>query len=730
MKTTARIVLALILAGVLASSAIAQECYQPDSYLPVVGNPGPDIGNCVEVEVLQSWAYVVRAEPEPRTLVVWSLHDPEMPVEVASVPLPEGAQHLRAQGNRLYFSSVTGYYAFVHIWDVSDPYSPTELGKFYIQSQVLDLEVEGDLLAMTTSHFFLSFYNVADPANPTWLSDFLPAPQPTEITDVELFPTHAVCAVRGGVFGVSVVSTLNPSSPVLTMFQHTGVWLRGFTMEDNGQFGWGSDSDSNLYRVDLVNPGPVLTHAGGGGSRVTVFDDLVITMGPWGSYSRVYVQDGDGVLSFRDRWPYRASDIARKGNYLVAAIGSDGLHVRQLTPEVAAPYVGMVHKGSWRYIAPRLGPTDTPGLMLELNHEQSRLDVIDYTDPAHAAYSGSWGCDDPMAAAARGEDLVIGYGGGVRLLRLAANGSLTDRGMLWPDYELESLLWDGDLLWLGSVPADLSLYDMTDPTAPVLVYEERFLGRPRNLARMGDYLIIGAFLGGLFVLDVSTPAAPVLVAHLENVVAEFMTVWGDHVYIASRFFANVEVISLADPAMPVVVDTLPLTTIPQAILVHDHRLWVAARNRQEVFQLIGGLPEETSLNQGGSASAGDFELAGELVVLSSDYTVILRPPCLDMTSNTPTPVARLQGLPAVPNPFNPQTTIRFEITRRDHTRLSVYDLRGHLVTTLVDEPLSTGIHEVVWRGRDAKGKEMPSGVYLSRLECGGKTWHGRMTLIR
>ncbi len=728
--TIPRFILAAFLVLVSSSSVPAQECYQPGTYLPLVGDTGDDIGTCIEVEILQSWVYVIRTSPEPRSLVVWSLHDPELPEKVATVPLPEEAEHLRAQGNRLYFTSEVGYYSQLNIWDVSNPYSPAELGTMPINSFVLDLEVEGNLLALCTGHFDLSFIDVSNPAKPIWLSDILPAPEQIEVTDVELFPTHAVCSVRAGPFGVAVVNILDPSEPVVTMYEETGIWLRGFTMEDDGQHGWACDGDMNLYRVNVANPGGVLKFAGGGGLQVRVFDDLVITMGPYGIIPRVHVKDVDRKLSLRDRWPDRVYDIARKGNFLVSAMGPKGLHVRQLTPETPAPYTGAALTSRTRFTAPALGPTDTPGLVLELNPDYSRLGVIDYTDPGHPRFRGTWGCDDPSVAAARGEDVVVGTGDGVHLLHLGPDGYLEFRKTLWPDYDLQSIIWDGDLLWLGTAQADLRLYDMSDPTNPDLLFHEHLQGSLRHLEREGDYLVVGSFLSGVFVLDVSTPRKPVLLGHLGGVGAEYMSVLGDHAYVGSRLQSLVKVVSLADPTAPVVVETLLLPSSPQAVLAYENHLWVGRYNQVEVFSLVDGLPQATSFYQAAGYTVGDFEMAGNLVALGSDYTYFMRRPCLEVAAVTTPRVTLFQDIAAVPNPFNPRTSISFEITGNQHACLTVYDLRGHLVSTLVDEFLPAGIHEVDWDGFDADGNKVPSGVYLSRLEAGGKVAHGRMTLVR
>ncbi len=83
-----------------------------------------------------------------------------------------------------------------------------------------------------------------------------------------------------------------------------------------------------------------------------------------------------------------------------------------------------------------------------------------------------------------------------------------------------------------------------------------------------------------------------------------------------------------------------------------------------------------------------------------------------------------------PNPFNPSTSIVFTLDQAGAARLEIYDLRGRLVTVLVDEVLSAGRHEVMWDGMDSSGRAMSSGVYLSRFEAGGHVAQGRLSLVQ
>ena len=85
-----------------------------------------------------------------------------------------------------------------------------------------------------------------------------------------------------------------------------------------------------------------------------------------------------------------------------------------------------------------------------------------------------------------------------------------------------------------------------------------------------------------------------------------------------------------------------------------------------------------------------------------------------------------------PNPFNPSTTISFTVPEKQTgtTSLRIYDIRGRMVRTLVDEDLASGNYSVHWRGRDERGESVSSGVYLYKLIQGGKVLMRKMTVVR
>ena len=84
-----------------------------------------------------------------------------------------------------------------------------------------------------------------------------------------------------------------------------------------------------------------------------------------------------------------------------------------------------------------------------------------------------------------------------------------------------------------------------------------------------------------------------------------------------------------------------------------------------------------------------------------------------------------------PNPFNPTTTIKFntDITEKN-TELIIYNIKGQKVKTLVNEKLNTGMQQVIWNGKDEKGKSVSSGIYFYKLDCGDYTSVRKMILMK
>ncbi|HEX9935210.1 MAG TPA: FlgD immunoglobulin-like domain containing protein, partial [bacterium] len=85
--------------------------------------------------------------------------------------------------------------------------------------------------------------------------------------------------------------------------------------------------------------------------------------------------------------------------------------------------------------------------------------------------------------------------------------------------------------------------------------------------------------------------------------------------------------------------------------------------------------------------------------------------------------------PNFPNPFNASTVLSYAIGEASHVRLTIWNVRGEEVVTMVDAPQAAGEHRVVWNGRDRDGRDAPSGCYFYSLSIGKRMISGKMVKI-
>ena len=82
-----------------------------------------------------------------------------------------------------------------------------------------------------------------------------------------------------------------------------------------------------------------------------------------------------------------------------------------------------------------------------------------------------------------------------------------------------------------------------------------------------------------------------------------------------------------------------------------------------------------------------------------------------------------------PNPFNPSTTIKFDLRKAGYVNLEIYNIKGQKVRTLIDQQQEAGYHSKVWNGIDDSGNPIGSGIYFYRLIVDGTAYPMRKCLL-
>jgi hypothetical protein len=193
-----------------------------------------------------------------------------------------------------------------------------------------------------------------------------------------------------------------------------------------------------------------------------------------------------------------------------------------------------------------------------------------------------------------------------------------------------------------------------------------------------------------------------------------------------------------------------LTTVHNPTYVHpqdfvlDGEKMAFLQATDPVHTMVNGLvPDEYSI----LASAGPFTLGpgdstevvfavlggddeGDLLINVEAAQSILDQIITGVPGFEMSPPMATRLLANSPNPFNPSTTIRFQLAQPAHVELAIYDVSGRLVRTLTNEQFGSGVHSLEWNGRDEKGRCAASGVYLCRLVTGSSVYSRRVLMLK
>ena len=161
--------------------------------------------------------------------------------------------------------------------------------------------------------------------------------------------------------------------------------------------------------------------------------------------------------------------------------------------------------------------------------------------------------------------------------------------------------------------------------------------------------------------------------------------------------------------------------MPDFAVEYDFPITLAAGAEEEVLVLVGLIVFDREIEEGTvqiETSIGNYQ-----VTLHYDNS-------LNSEANEEQLALHKTNLSNYPNPFNPTTTISFNLAEsRDNTKLVIYNPKGQVVKTLLNSHLPAGQHSVVWNGKDANGENVTSGVYFYKLLDSGKTMDTNKMLL-
>ncbi len=638
-------------------------------------------------------------------LVVIDIHDPTAPQVVAIRPEPVRPSGIVLSGHHAYVSDMGLGLCVV---DILDPTQPQLAATHALPGELRNLDFEDGVVFVAGDFSDLHILDVSTPSAPAL------------ITTVDLAGQVREVAVRNGLAylacgfnGLRIFDVKNPTAPQQiaqkSMVFDLGfsVWTRSVSLAgDHACVGLNS---YGLGLVDISDPTApvdvVRQEIRGTTSAMAILNDRAYVSASHGGLVVVDIGIPAVPLVTSQFWTLgMVTDLEAADGKAWVAGGYSPTDEKSLpneksqrTHDAGLFVVDMTETSSPRVIgygSTGLEPSHLAlsGQYAYLSNEFGGIRIQDISDPTNPTEVGFM----PTTTAGYAHDVdgdhAYTFAGSRFVVMEVSDPSLpVEVGSIEVDYHGHLTVKDG-VAYSTIDHQGLQVFDVGDPAHPAAIAWLDLPSGAQQSALSGDHLFVANGPNGLTVVDVSSPSQPVVVGScdLPGYVVDVACRW-PFAYLAANEFmdesSHLLVVDISNPVAPVHVDGTDLPTVVWAVAVDGSLVYVGCHWK------------------------------GVMVFRH------------DATSGVmiPSPSTRLWNHP---NPFNPQTLITFEIPASTHVSISVYDVAGRLVRSLVDEMKTFGSHEVPWDGRDNGGTAVGTGVYFYRMITEQQTTTGKMLLLK
>ncbi len=632
---------------------------------------------------------------------------------------------------------IVGQYAYVagvggglRVMNISNPVTPVEVGAYNTDgSYGLGLTVAGDHVYLAAFTDGLRVIDVSDPTTPLEVGGY---DTPFLAYDVCLNGNYAYIA---DVSSFRVADITDPTDPQHVTSLSSSKGLEGVVV--SGDIAYVAQTHGGLKLLDVSNPAaPELIggHATG---------DIAVDVAVSGNYAYVAdLNEGLWVLDISDPArplavshddQYRGRDVTVREPYAYFVDSSD-LKVIDISnpanPTEVGSYdmwedvIGVDVSGDYAYVANRF----------------DGLRVIDVSTPSNPHEVGFYDTHPVYGVAVSGNHAYVACdSSGLLVIDISTANDPREVGFYDTAGRTSGVAVSGDYAYAVEGDDGLRIIDISDPTTP---FETGYYDSGDFLALdvvvIGNHAYVAYGWAGLRVIDVSDPTAPVEVAFYDTSgKALGVTVVGDHVYVADRG-TGVYIIEYS-PVTPTLLQSLWVKASPGEIRI----VWEVEEDRDiDGYLLDRRLVDRDSWQRiTPSLIPADgksrYEFVDRGVREGERYIYQLSALTRDGDERvlgqeeamTPAP-AQLSLEQNVPNPFNPDTAIRFSLPEAAMVDISIFNAEGRRVATVFNGLLDAGVWTRRWNGINDQGQPVSSGVYMYRLRAGKQTITRKMVLLR
>ncbi len=252
-----------------------------------------------------------------------------------------------------------------------------------------------------------------------------------------------------------------------------------------------------------------------------------------------------------------------------------------------------------------------------------------------------------------------------------------------------------------------------------------FAGPPRSITYHRQSVIIGCN-GGVLSIGLSNFRIQLPGCHINDIAC-----YDDYLFIPTQS-EGLLIYSIANPLEPYYLNTQEEYSGLHSMQVHNGYLFgVTADDEIIVLDVHDPFNFEVEACHWGYNSVRNIDVVGNWIYAAEDahvavYELVDWSDVPDETASIPSEMS----ISVYPNPFNSSTRVQFTAQPSEWINISVYNILGRMVCTLFDGVETAGVHHLLWNGTSASGMELPSGVYLLRINGESETETEQVLLLR
>ncbi len=474
---------------------------------------------------------------------VIDMTDPGSPTVVGKVYYPATPEDMVVDGDFVYVAAGSKQ---LLIFDVSDPYSPVLANRVETSSYARGVEIMETTAYVSADKFFL-IVDVTDPYSPEILQSFDPGCCNAQHTVI--VGDHAYIAAD---YALQVWDLSDINAPVFVGRRFSGGDSWDIVSAGNRAYMLGRKS--GLYVLNAAYPYWPSTFGSWIDTSSYLYDVEIA-----GDYSYVTSPSSIRIIDVADPYnPVFSSSWPALGWNTNTYIDNERMYISDWAGGVSRYEISSP-------AAPALESVyESPGMGYDLaisgNYAYEAngiggLKVLDITDPESPSVIGSY--DIPGKAwTVEVIDQYVYVGSessGIIIFDVSDPSALS----LVQTYELAGIVYDimavGDLAYVTCRDLGLLILDITDPGAPVQLGNLVIPGIVFKLDIQGDYAYVSAYNEGLYIIDISSPSAPVQVGKYTATACYAALAYGDYAYFSCGYDHELSVLDISDPANPTLV---------------------------------------------------------------------------------------------------------------------------------------------------------------------------------